>query len=74
MADQSFHPDGKFDQVDFERGRCHLRGDVAPQRIWIAPQSFPAPRRIAKTAEGTAEAGPAGRVPDSRIEGKTRAN
>jgi hypothetical protein len=51
MANQSFHPDGKFDQIDFECGRRHLRGDVAPQRIWIAPQSFPAPRRIAKTAE-----------------------
>lgn len=47
VADQPVHPNGRLHQVDLERSRRNLRGDVAPQCIWIAALPLKTPRRIA---------------------------
>jgi len=52
MAGESFHSHGRKHQVDLERGRCHLCGVVAPQRIWIVPLTLADPRWVTSKRAG----------------------
>ena len=71
MDDQPIHPDGEFDQVDFECDRRYWRVVVARKRIWIVPLHVPRPRRIANAIEETALERHPSRLPESSIERKT---
>jgi hypothetical protein len=73
VAGESFHPDGRQYQIDFECSRCDWCGVVASRRIWIVSLSVPSPHRIVSAAEFTEKWSFADREPELRIEHMTRA-